>query len=863
MPVAGSKWVVLKFGGTSVSSRDRWETIAQIVEKRRNEGFRVLIVCSALSGVSDELEGLLHQTMTGKPERIVEEIAKRHRDHAKELSVSFDEAAPLIEELKQLAIGASLVREISPRVRAKALSYGELLSTKLGAAYLSARGIPTTWCDAREHLTSMEIAHLAEKQSYLSAVCDIEKDDELLKRFDSMKAPVIVTQGFIARNKGGETVLLGRGGSDASAAYFAAKLSAERLEIWTDVPGMYTANPQKIPSARLLKVLDYDEAQEIASAGAKVLHPRTIAPVKRHKIPLHIYSTAHPDVRGTVIRSESGDKGAQVKAISSKQGITLVSMDTVDMWQQVGFLADVFSCFKKHGLSIDLVSTSETNITVTLDHSANLLDEERLSALTSDLSEFCRVRVIDSCALVSLLGKNIRSILHLLTPALEVFEEQKIYLISQAANDLNLTFVVEEEEAQRLVSQLHGQLFKGRKNDALLGPTWHELNIKPAEKKASLPWWNKKRNELLKIAKDKTPLYVYDEETIENSIVKLKSLKSVDRIFYAVKANSNPDILKAVFKAGLNFECVSLGEVNHVLKLFPKIERGRILFTPNFAPKSEYVKGFELGVQVTLDNTYPIVNWPEIFKNKEIFLRIDPEKGDGHHKYVRTAGSKSKFGIIETQLPEIESILKKCGAKVKGLHAHVGSNILTPDTWSQTALFLVSVAKRFPDVKIIDAGGGFGVPETTSHAGLDMAALEENLKKVKNAHPNYELWIEPGRFLIAEAGIILARVTQLKQKREYNYVGVDAGMNTLIRPALYGSYHEIVNLSRMGDQAAHLASVVGPICESGDILGHERLLASPCEGDILLIGNAGAYGRVMSSNYNMRAPAEEYFLKSK
>ena len=848
------RWVVLKFGGTSVASFERWKTIKSIVEKRRKEGFRPLIVCSALPGISDELE-------TGMSEKIIETISERHEKLAKELGVSFGDALPLIEELKRLVAGTSLVRGASPRAHAKVLSYGELLLTKLGAAYLNKQDIPTAWCDARLHLISKEIAHLSEKQSYLSAVCDIEKDEALKKYFDSEKTPVIIIQGFIAKNRDGETVLLGRGGSDVSAAYFAAKLGAERLEIWTDVPGMFTANPQKVPSARLLKFLDYDEAQEIASAGAKVLHPRTIAPVRRHKIPLHIYSTAHPDAFGTIIRHDAGDAGAQVKAISSRRGITLVSMETVDMWQQVGFLADIFACFKKHGLSVDLVSTSETNVTVTLDHSANLLDADRLKSLTAGLSEFCRVRVIESCAIVSLLGKNIRSILHHLTPALEVFDEQKIYLISQAANDLNLTFVVEEEEAIRLVSQLHGQLFKGRKNDKLLGPTWHELNIKEEEKAAARPWWQKKRAVLLKIAKDKTPLYVYDEETIEGAIQKLKSVKSVDKIFYAVKANSNPDVLKTIFKGGLGFECVSLGEVNHILKLFPKINRKRILFTPNFAPKMEYEKGLEAGVFVTLDNTYPITQWPGVFKNHEIFLRIDPEHGEGHHKYVRTAGSKSKFGIIASQLDEIAGILKKNGTRVIGLHAHVGSNILTADTWSDTALFLASIARRFPDVKIIDAGGGLGVPETASHRGLDIAAVQDNLKKFKDSHSKYKLWIEPGRFLIAEAGVILACVTQLKQKRDYNYVGVDTGMNTLIRPALYGSYHEIVNLSRLDDEATHLANIVGPICESGDILGHERHIVTPREGDILLIGNAGAYGRVMSSNYNMRPPAEEHFLK--
>ena len=855
MATKNTKWVVLKFGGTSVASLEKWRIIKAVIETRVREGFRPIVVCSALSGISDQLERLF-QTTAGQREKIIEVIAERHKKHAEDLGVPFNIVGGLIDEL-------SRVRETAPPGRARILSYGELLSTKLGHAYLNKNGVLTALHDAREYLTSIELPNLNKAQHYLSAVCDVEKDDELIRRFDSEKAPVILTQGFIAKNKDDDTVVLGRGGSDTSAAYFAAKLGAERLEIWTDVPGMFTANPQKVPQARLLKILDYDEAQEIASAGAKVLHPRCIAPVKKHNIPLHIYSTEHPDVEGTKIHSEAKDGIAQVKAISSRQNITLISMDTVEMWQQVGFLADVFEKFKKHGLSVDLVSTSETNVTVTLDQTANLLDSERIKSLTADLSPICKVNVIDSCGLVSLVGKNIRSILHELTPALEVFDEQKIYLISQAANDLNLNFVVEEEQGERLVAKMHNQLFKGKKNDLLLGPTWQDLNRKPEDTVAAIPWWHERKEELIKIAKDKTPLYVYDEETIDNRIADLRSLKSVDRVFYAVKANFNRYVLKKFYDAGLGFECVSIHEVNHILKLFPKIERERILFTPNFAPRSEYEQGFKLGINVTLDNIYPLSNWSKIFNGQKIFLRIDPERGDGHHKYVRTAGSKSKFGITPSQIEELDAALKKSGARVVGLHAHVGSNILAPDTWSSTALFLASLAGRFPDVKAIDAGGGLGVPETASHRGLDVAAVGENLKKVKSAHPKYQFWIEPGRFLIAEAGVILARVTQLKQKRDYNYVGIDAGMNTLIRPALYGSYHEIVNLSRIDEKASHLANIVGPICESGDFLGHERHIALPHEGDIVLIGNAGAYGRVMSSHYNMREPAGEHFLRSR
>ena len=247
-------------------------------------------------------------------------------------------------------------------------------------------------------------------------------------------------------------MLLGRGGSDTSGAYFAAKLAAVRLEIWTDVPGMFSANPRLVPTARLLRALHYDEAQEIASNGAKVLHPRCMLPVRQYSIPLHVYATQAPGLEGTIMSATVADSAAQVKAIAIKKGITLVSMESPGMWHQVGFLADAFQVFKQLGLSVDLVSTSETNVTVSLDPAANTLDAAALDgACRAALGELCRVEILGPCASLSLLGHNIRGILHELGAAFELFQEQKIYLVTQAANDLNFTFVIDEVQGDRLV----------------------------------------------------------------------------------------------------------------------------------------------------------------------------------------------------------------------------------------------------------------------------------------------------------------------------------------------------------------------------------------------------------------------------
>jgi diaminopimelate decarboxylase/aspartate kinase len=835
--------------------------IQTIISKRLSDGFQPVIVCSAFSGVSDALERLVIEAVEGREANVLGEIEKQHRDMVNELGVRASVIERDLEELVRLAKGIALTHEVSSRLKAQVMSFGEILSTRLGAAFLNAAGLACEWSDARKHLCCRENAGDTPHRRYLHATCGYERDEHLIETFSANRR-VTLTQGFIAGTPKGDTVLLGRGGSDVSAAYFAARLGAVRCEIWTDVPGMYTANPRRVPQARLLKSLAYDEAQELASAGAKVLHPRTMRPVSAHGIPLHIKCLAHPDLEGTVISAQSGESGAQVKAISAKGGIMLVSMETVDMWHQVGFLAKIFDCFKQHNLSIDIVSTSETNVSVTLDRMTNALEPDIVSALKADLGAFCQVRIVDSCAHVNLVGRNIRAILHKIGPALEVFEEQKIHLVSQAANDLNLTFVVDEDQADRLVQELHGVLFDGRKHDDLFGQSWQELTQVPKAKGAeqAAPWWNKKRGQLLDLAHEKSPLFVYDEETIRARARELMALKNLDAVLYSLKANSNPDVLRIIAGEGLGFECVSPGEIAHIMKLFPNMEMQRVLFTPNFAAREEYAFAFEVGTRVTLDNIYPLEAWPEIFKDREIFVRIDPGIGAGHHKFVKTAGAKSKFGVSTAQLPELKKLLASCGARVAGLHAHVGSNIFTPEKWSDTALFLANVAEAFPDVTILDLGGGLGVVERPGQEPLDLHEVDAHLARIREAYPRYRLWIEPGRYLVAEAGVLIAKMTQTKQKGDYRYVGIDVGMNSFIRPVLYGSYHDIVNLSGERPGPKQTVNIVGPICESGDVLGHERSMAWPRDGDVLLLATAGAYGRAMSSAYNMREPAEERVL---
>ncbi len=856
-------WVVLKFGGTSVSTTRNWHNIVGVIRERIAAGLKPVIVHSALSGITDRLEALLVAALAGNHAALLAEIEAKHRNLASSLAVPPGEQfETFLAELKRIADALAENRELSDRVRARVMAMGELLATSLGAAFLNAQEVAADWVDARTVLRAEARHHATSKAGLLSATCDFSPDAVLQSAWRALRG-VIVTQGFIASNEDGDTVLLGRGGSDTSAAYLAAKLAAQRLEIWTDVPGMFSANPRDVPTARLLRALHYDEAQEIASNGAKVLHPRCVMPVRQYGIPLHVYATQAPGLEGTIVSDRSQISSAQVKAIAIKKGITLVSMDSPGMWHQVGFLADAFQIFKQQGLSVDLISTSETNVTVSLDPTANTLDAAAVDRLSQALSALCGVNILGPCASLSLLGSNIRGILPELGSAFELFQDRKIHLVSQAANDLNFTFVIDEAEGDRLVQQLHERLIQRIGSDGVLGPTWAELFAVPAAAAAApTDWWRApdKRRQLLEIAARESAAYVYERASLDAAVASLKSVRSVDAFAYAMKANWHPEILRRFYAAGLMLECVSQGELEHAFAVVPDLEPKRVLFTPNFTPRSEYEFGFAKGVRVTLDNLHPLAHWPEVFAGREIFVRIDPGVGRGHHEHVRTAGAHSKFGVAVAELDELVELTARAGVRVSGLHAHAGSGIFDVANWTETGSLLATLAARFPDVAVVDLGGGIGVPDRAGHGELDFGALDQGVARLQQQFPSIRFWMEPGRFLVARAGVLVAQVTQLKRKGDVNYIGIGTGMNSLIRPALYDAFHEIVNLTRLDEPATQRATIVGPICESADKFGTDRWLPATREGDVLLLATAGAYGYAMASHYNRRSPAAEFLL---
>lgn len=847
------RWIVLKFGGTSVSRRHRWDTIGKLAKKRAEEtGSRVLVVVSALSGVTNELTAIAD----GAPDSgdRVAALVERHEGFLAELGLGREVLAERLAALQGLLDDArAATRPLD--WQAEVLGQGELLSSTLGAAYLRASGLDMGWMDARHWLDAMPPQpNQSDWSQRLSVNCQWRADAEWVQRFRAQPTRLLITQGFISRHADGGTAILGRGGSDTSAAYFGALLGASRVEIWTDVPGMFSANPKDVPDARLLTRLDYYEAQEIATTGAKVLHPRSIKPCRDAGVPMAILDTERPELPGTSIDGSAAPVPG-VKAISRRNGIVLVSMEGIGMWQQVGFLADVFNLFKKHGLSVDLIGSAETNVTVSLDPSENLVNTDVLAALSADLSQICKVKVIVPCAAITLVGRGMRSLLHKLSDVWATFGRERVHMISQSSNDLNLTFVIDEADADGLLPILHAELIDSGampvEETEVFGPRWREIagTVRPR----GTPWWRGQRAHLLQLADAGTPRYVYHLPTVRARARALAAIKPIDQRYYAIKANSHPAILQLLEAEGFGLECVSHGELKHVFQHLPELSPKRVLFTPSFCPRSEYEAAFALGVTVTVDNVEALQRWPDLFRNRELWLRVDLGRGEGHHAKVRTGGKESKFGLPIARVDEFVRAATELGSRVVGLHAHLGSGVETAQHWRLMCDELAGFARRIGSVQTIDIGGGLPIPYSDEDEPFDLDAWAEGLAEVKALHPAFRLAIEPGRYLVAESGVLLTHATQVVEKDGVRRVGLDAGMNALMRPALYDAWHDTENLSRQGGYAEAAFDVVGPICESSDVFGKRRKLpVSTAPDDVMLIADAGAYGYVMANTYNQR-----------
>jgi len=448
-----TSFVVAKFGGTSVADYDAMNRSADVVLADPDTR---LVVLSASAGVTNLLvalaEGLEASERQAKLEalhKIQFDILSRLRDP----SVISEEIERLLENIITLAEAASLAT--STALTDELVSHGELMSTLLFVEVLRERNVQSQWFDVRKVLRTSDRFGRAEPD--VTAIAELTTQ-QLAPR---LAEGIVITQGFIGSEAKGRTTTLGRGGSDYTAALLGEALQASRVDIWTDVPGIYTTDPRVVPAAKRIDVIAFEEAAEMATFGAKVLHPATLMPAVRSNIPVFVGSSKDPKAGGTIVCNTT-ENPPLFRAIALRRKQTLLTLHSLSMLHSRGFLAEVFSILARHSISVDLVTTSEVNIALTLDTTGSTSTGDTLltQSLLMELSELCRVEVEEDLALVAIIGNELSRASGVGKEVFGVLDPFNIRMICYGASSYNLCFLVPGHEAEQVVQKLHHNLFE-------------------------------------------------------------------------------------------------------------------------------------------------------------------------------------------------------------------------------------------------------------------------------------------------------------------------------------------------------------------------------------------------------------------
>ena len=453
--------IVMKFGGTSVANSDAVTRVISTVRGRLDE--KPVVVVSALSKVTDLLykisDEAARRNRSGAME-LLGQLRSRHLDLAGELmpddpvqcGTAKEKVNEICDALTSFVDAVCAVGELSPRSKAIIISNGEYLSSNVICCAMNASGIRTNYIDARRMIVTDD--------NYLKGDPDM---DAISSRAPGVVlgayeyADAVITQGFVSATAEGEPTVLGRGGSDYSASLIGMAIDATRIEIWADVDGVRTADPRRVENTKCLDKISFEEAAEMAHFGAKVLHPLTIEPAVRKNIPIYVLNSMNPEGKGTAILQSSFIEDG-VKSVSCKENILVINIFSTKMINTSGFLKKVFAIFSEFKVSVDLISTSEANISVTVDATQDI------TGVVSALSEFADVYVDSDKSQVSVIGKNIVNLKGLLEQTFAPLRDCKIYMISQGASYVNISFVVDRDTLTDVVRQIHKYLFEVRQS---------------------------------------------------------------------------------------------------------------------------------------------------------------------------------------------------------------------------------------------------------------------------------------------------------------------------------------------------------------------------------------------------------------
>ena len=450
--------VVQKFGGTSVADPDAIRRLIEIVRTARTrDGRGPVVVVSALSKVTDGLlniAALAGASRTAEALAQVEQLRERHHTVARAL-VAGDALEPLLthitdqfDELAAVVRALGVLREVSPRTLDVVAAMGELLSSRIVAAALVSGGVPGAWVDARRVVVTDD--------SFVQAAPLVRETNAALMStvpplLDAGRVPVI--GGFVGATLEGHTTTLGRGGGDYSGALVGAGLDATEIQIWTDVDGMLTADPRLIDAPRLVPSLSFSEAAELAYFGAKVLHPSTIVPAVERNIPVRILNSRKPDGQGTIITAHAADSPSLLTGLAAKRDVTVVDITSSRMLNSYGFLRQVFEVFERFKTAVDVVTTSEVSVSVTVD------DRRNLDAIVAGLSQCGEVAIEPEMALLCAVGDRLRNEPEIGARVIRVLEEVPLRMISQAASRRNITVVLRQADLRHAMQRLHEEFF--------------------------------------------------------------------------------------------------------------------------------------------------------------------------------------------------------------------------------------------------------------------------------------------------------------------------------------------------------------------------------------------------------------------
>nr|WP_275667440.1 lysine-sensitive aspartokinase 3 [Vibrio alginolyticus] len=450
---AVSAFNVAKFGGTSVANFEAMSRCATIIENNPNTR---LVVSSACSGVTNLLVELANgvQDQTHRTE-LLQNLANIHDailTHLEDSTKTAAEVYGILDTVTSLAEAASI--QASAKLTDHLVACGELMSTHILTQLMCERGIQAVRFDIRDVLRTDDNFGRAEPN--IEAISTLAQD----KLVPLCQQSVVVTQGFIGSDEAGNTTTLGRGGSDYSAALIAESVKAAGLEIWTDVPGIYTTDPRIAPKASPIPEISFSEASEMANFGAKILHPSTLVPALRHDIPVFVGSSKEPEKGGTWIRHQV-ESSPLFRALALRCNQTMVTLRSANMFHAYGFLAKVFEILAKHKISVDLITTSEISVSLTLDQTDTSGGAPQLpQAAREELEELCKVEVEHDLCLVALIGNNMSESKGYAKQVFGTLEDFNLRMICYGASPHNLCFLLHESVSKQAIQKLHTELFE-------------------------------------------------------------------------------------------------------------------------------------------------------------------------------------------------------------------------------------------------------------------------------------------------------------------------------------------------------------------------------------------------------------------